>query len=257
MNDLELAGAVLNWLVLECQPHLNLQHKHVGVFCDNTSAVSWAYKLRTSKSIVAGRLLRMLGMRIHARQASSLTPLNIAGEDNTMADIASRAFKTGQYFEAAKNLTSFFNSNFPLEQKQSWTEFQIPKELASRVTSCLRGELLPMASLLRLPKIAVNIGHTGNSTPRSAESTLSSPILPNLSETSSSQPSLQGCGRELTAEEIKSKFRASRMRSHPSPRPYSWLENPAPSIDRKMCTTSHSKEWSKGSGEKIHPPSPS
>jgi hypothetical protein len=255
MNDLELAGAVLNWLVLECQQDLNLQHKHIGVFCDNTSAVSWAYKLRTSKSIVAGRLLRMLGMRIHARQASSLTPLNIAGDDNTMADIASRAFKHGQYFEASKNLTSFFNSTFPLPQKQSWNEFQIPKELASRVISCLRGELLPMASLLRLPKIAANTGPTGNSTPRSAKSIPSSPIQPSLNATSSSQPSLQGCGRELTAEAIKSKFRASRMRSHPSPRPSNWLENQAPCIGRRTSTTSHCKDSSKVSGGKIPPQS--
>jgi hypothetical protein len=257
MNDLELAGAVLNWLVLECQPNINLTHRHIGIFCDNTSAVAWAHKLRTSKSIVAGRLLRMLGMRIHARQASSLTPLNIAGEDNTMADIVSRAFKNGKYFTAAKNLTSYFNLHFPLPQKKSWKEFHLPNALASRVISCLRGELLPMASLLRLPKVTANTGSTGQNTPPCVVLTPSSEKPPPLSETSLSQPSLQGSGQVLTERELKSRFRESRMPSHPSPRPYSWLENPAPSIDRKMCTTSHSKEWSKGSGGKIHPPSPS
>jgi hypothetical protein len=53
INDLELAGKILNWLALECQP-IQLEYKHVGSFCDNTSAVAWAHQLRTSKSMVAG-----------------------------------------------------------------------------------------------------------------------------------------------------------------------------------------------------------
>ena len=255
MNDLELAGALLNWLVLECQTHIDLKHKHVGMFCDNTSAVSWAYKLRTSKSVAAGRMLRMLGMRIHARAASSITPLNIAGDDNTMADIVSRAFKNGQYFNASKNLTNYFNVHFPLPQEKSWKEFQIPKELVSRVISCLRGELLPMASLLRLPKIAANTGTTGRNMRPSAESTHSSQKFLKSKEISYSQPSLQGSGQALTAEELRSKFRESRMRSHPSPRPSNWLENQVPYTVRKTSTISPSNDLLKDSEEKTHPQS--
>ena len=99
INDLELAGLVLNWLALECQKGIPLAYHHIGTFCDNTSAVSWTHKLRTSKSVIAGRLLCMLGLRIHTRQASSLIPLHIAGENNTMADIVSRAFKTGKFLK--------------------------------------------------------------------------------------------------------------------------------------------------------------
>jgi hypothetical protein len=255
INDLELAGAVLNWLALECQPNVDLIHKHIGIFCDNTAAVSWTNTLRTSKSVVAGRLLRMLGMRIHSRQSSSLTPLSIAGEDNTMADIVSRAFKNGQYFAAANNLTSYFNTHFPLSQKKSWTEFQIPKKLASRVISCLRGDLLPMASLLRLPKVKTNTGNTGKNMPPCVEQIPSSETHPPLKETSCSQPSLQGSGQELSERELKLKFRESRMRSHPSPRPSNWLENKAPSTARKMSTLSPSKDLLKDSGEKTLPPS--
>ena len=86
INDLELAGLVLNWLVLESLG-VNLQHAHVALFCDNSSAVSWSYKLRTSTSIVAGKLLRLLGLRIHTAQASNITPLSIPGKENDMADI--------------------------------------------------------------------------------------------------------------------------------------------------------------------------
>ena len=114
INDLELAGLVLGWLVLEaiCD---NLQFAHIGTFCDNTSAVAWCTKGHTSKSLAAAQLLRFLFVRQRIRQTSSLIPVSIAGEDNTMADIASRAFKNGEYFAASKNLTSFFNTKFPLQ----------------------------------------------------------------------------------------------------------------------------------------------
>ena len=43
INDFELAGVVLNFLVLELSA-VKLQWRHIGAFCDNVSAVSWAQK---------------------------------------------------------------------------------------------------------------------------------------------------------------------------------------------------------------------
>ena len=86
--ELELAAVVIHWMVLE-NLQVNLKYCHVGLFCDNVSAVMWAYKMRTSRSKIAGRLLRLLGIRIHATQASHLMPLHIAGENNEMADVTS------------------------------------------------------------------------------------------------------------------------------------------------------------------------
>ena len=239
INDLELAGLVLNWLALECQKGIPLAYHHIGTFCDNTSAVSWAHKLRTSKSIVAGRLLRMLGLRIHARQASSLIPLHIAGENNTMADIVSRAFKDGKFFSAKSNLVTYFNTHFPLSQDVSWKEFNLPKEVVLPVISCLRGELSPMASLLRLPKIEQSIGTTGSDILRSSDAIPSclNQFLPSK-ETASSSHLLQGLGQAYTVEELKSKFRPSRMRCRPSARPSSCLATAAPYIGRTKSTTS-------------------
>ena len=79
INDLELSGQVLHWMVLE---HLQvpLRHTHIVIFCDNTSAVVWAHKLRTSESKISGRLLRFLGLRIHAAEDSHLLPMHIPGE---------------------------------------------------------------------------------------------------------------------------------------------------------------------------------
>ena len=129
INNLELAGLVLGWLVLE---HVvaDFTFKHVGMFCDNTSAVAWAYKGSTSTSIAAARLLRLLSIRQRVRQASSLLPMNIARKDNAMADIPSRAFKNGEFFHAKENIVSFVNSTFPLPKELSWKEFKVPDKLA-------------------------------------------------------------------------------------------------------------------------------
>jgi hypothetical protein len=233
INDLELAGLVLNWLALECTD-IPLRHEHVGTFCDNTSAVSWAYKMRSSASKAAGQLLRILSLRIHSKAASSITPLSIAGDDNDMADIVSRAFKNGKYFEAENNLLTYFNSHFPLPQNASWQECRIPKEWISRVIACLRGEQLPMAWLQRLPKTGKNTGIIGVPTPLHATSVPSLTTSPPPSkEISSSQLSLRGSGQVCTAEELRSKFKASRMRSRPSPRPSNWLENRVPSTGKR------------------------
>ena len=173
INDLELAGAVLGFLVLEWI-HTPLRHRHVATFCDNTSAVSWAYKLRNSTSLIAGRLLRLLGIRIHASEASSIVPHHICGVNNIMADVVSRAFKNGKFFEASHNLVAYFNKHFPLPKSTSWTEFHLPKELSSPVIACLLGKQQHLASLLRLMKHGKNIGESGRGTQRCATSTLSS-----------------------------------------------------------------------------------
>jgi hypothetical protein len=238
INDLELAGLVLNWLALECQTNIHLAFHHIGAFCDNTSAVSWTHKLRTSKSRVAGRLLRMLGLRIHARQASSLLPVHIAGSDNTMADIVSRAFKSGKFFMANSNLVSYFNKNFPFDKNNSWTEFQIPIALISRVTSCLRDEQLHMELLLKLPGIARSTGVTGATMLRCSSAIPSSLTCAQSTAQTLSQDLPQTSARVYTVEELKSEFRPSRMRSRPLTRPSSWPANKLPYTGHHKSTRS-------------------
>ena len=225
INDIELAGLVLGWLVLE---HVcpDLVFKHIGMFCDNTSAVSWAFKGSTATSIPAGRLLRLLFIRQRVRKASSLVPLHIAGKDNAMADIPSRAFKTGEFFHAKQNLTTYLNTHFSLPQNRSWTEYKVQTKLALHVISCLRGdEPLLMESLHKLPGLGKSTGKSGQNTATNALQTSISQTAPSVRSPSSS-PALQpGYGPGLMVEEIKSKFSRSRMRSRPSPIPQNWLDN--------------------------------
>ena len=235
INDLELAGLVLGWLVLEYITP-DLAYKHVGSFCDNTSAVAWAQKGHTTTSIPAARLLRFLSIRQRAHRTSSLLPIHIPGENNDMADFFSRAFKQGKFYLENSTLLSFFSKHFPLPQKKSWSEWKVHKKLSMQVTSCLLGEQLQMESLLNLPRLGKNIGGTGCPTPTPSKPTPTSEENPTSTKPSSSQGMLLGSGQELMASEMRSKFKPSQMHWRPSPRPLNWLENSAPSTKPQKHT---------------------
>ena len=49
INYLELAGALMGFLVLEAQ-RVQLKYCHLDTLCDDMTTVVWAYKLRNSKS---------------------------------------------------------------------------------------------------------------------------------------------------------------------------------------------------------------
>lgn len=254
INDLELAGIVLGWLVIEKSQN-SLAQTHIGSFCDNTSAVSWAYKGHTAKSIPAARLLRFLCLRQRTRQVSSLTPLHISGINNLMADISSRAFKTGKFFDAHNDLLSYFTTHFPLPQNQSWKVWTLPEKLSSRVISCLCGEQAPLESLVRLPGLKTSTGNIGPATQQPLDSHPSSTTQTNLPRPSSQWASLQGSGQELTASELKSKFSQSPKHLHLCPRPSNWLENPVRSTKIRKNTLYPSDVALKASADKILPPS--
>ena len=229
INELELAGALLSLLALETW-EVPLLYAHLAWFGDNITSVAWAYRLRNSRSRVAGFLLRFIGLRLHKLGASNLIPHHIAGEENVMADFISRAFKNGIYFKHAPNgLVPYFNTTFPL-QSGSWAECRLPTALVSSVIACLRGELLPMASLLRRMPLGKNTGATGSSTQLVPESTpsLAQPSLPS-SATLSQEHLLLGSGQVATDLDIESRLAVSRTHCQPSPRPSSWLEGQASS----------------------------
>jgi hypothetical protein len=84
INDLEMAGLLLQHLVLEML--VLLKHEHVAAWCDNTSTVSWAQRMTSSRSRISHRLVRALMMRINAlmmrinvNEASPLVTVSIQG----------------------------------------------------------------------------------------------------------------------------------------------------------------------------------
>ena len=139
-----------------------------------------------------------------------MIPHHIAGEDNIMAYIISCALKKRKFFAASNDLVSYFNTSFPLMQNESWHECQVPSDLLSCMTACLRGNLLTMVSLLRQPQIGRNNGSIGNDMLPHHKSipSLIHPYLP-LNVTLLQEHFLLRSGWGSTEEEIISKFQES------------------------------------------------
>ena len=227
-TTLDLSGLVLNCQALECLTS-NLSNTHASLFCDNTSAVGWTFKLISGSSLAAGHLLRFLGMRIHAAQASHLAPISVAGEDNDMVDFVSRAFQKVKFFAANKNLTEYFQTHFHLPQGHSWTEFTLPPKWTQQFMSFLLGELLTLGSLLRLPRIRKNTGRHGDAMLPPRTLTSSSKAVSSSTSSLSSQILLHGSVKITAERAFKPRLQPLLRRYRPSPRPSTWLENPVPS----------------------------
>ena len=101
INDLELAGLVLGWLVLEYVV-ADMRFKRIESFCDNKPAVAWKYIGSTSTPILMARLIKFFAPRQLERKVSSLTPMSIARKENAIADITSQEFKDEKCTEAHK-----------------------------------------------------------------------------------------------------------------------------------------------------------
>jgi hypothetical protein len=89
-SDLEMAGLLLLWLIMEDVCKIEAGH-HSAVFSDNSPTVTWAQRLACRGSLVADQLIRAIALRMKQLRASPLTPLHIAGEENNMTDIPSRS----------------------------------------------------------------------------------------------------------------------------------------------------------------------
>ena len=252
--DLEMAGVFIAWIVMENISPIHLKHAHVGIFCDNTPAVAWATKLASSKSVVGGHLCRALALRQHVHQASPILTISIAGIKNDMADVASRAAKQTAKSTNNADFLSLFNKQFPLPQSTSWHRYHLPDKLYSRVTSCLLGKPLTMASWMRLPNQDKNIGLTGLTTQQPTNKALSSTTSVTCTNLLSSQLSLQGSGQVTSAEAVKSEFRPSLKRFQRLQRPSNWLANKARSTKQMGYTKSQWHGSWKATAGRTHPP---
>ena len=79
------------WLVME-EVCPELRAAHVVLFSEKSPTIGWVKRLVARGSLVAMQLVRELKLRLKKSGASMLTPLNIAGEENSMTDIPSHSF---------------------------------------------------------------------------------------------------------------------------------------------------------------------
>ena len=256
INDLEMAGVLLQWLALEIITPTSLKHKHVAIYCDNSSTVSWANKLTSTSSPIAAHLLRALALRQHLHQTSPLLVSPIAGYINSLADAASRSFLTKTFTNSQKPFVQTFNNLFPLKQNNYWKELKLPTNWTSRVMSCLLGKPLTMALWIQIPNQDKNIGLIGQSTVPNFNVTHSYHHAHKSNKISLSQRLLPESVQATTAEAAKSKYSQFQKRYQPSPRPWSWLDNPRQSIKQQTITPHQWHGQLKGGEDKTHPPSP-
>ena len=161
-SDLEMAGLLMLWLVLEgvCP---SLREKRVTLFSDNSPTVSWVTRLASKKSLVAEHMVQALALRLKTMHACPLTPLHIEGKRNAIADVPSRSFGSNPAWACASDtdLLNLFNSRFPLPQQNSWTVYHLNCEVVMRVISALRMKPFALDDWRRLPTRGRCIGEIG------------------------------------------------------------------------------------------------
>ena len=251
INDLEMAGILLAWLVLENSTTTPLTHKHISIFCDNMSTVHWTNKQSSTTSVIAAYLIRALAFRQHVHRTSPLITIHIPGKENLMADAASRSFDDTQFTKSNKSFFDTFISIFSL-QKNSWEEYTLPNKIFLRVISCLRGQQLAMESWQRTTTKGTNTGNIGNNTQLTSKLIHTYQTVTTQKKSSSLQPMQQESEQVAMEEETLSKPNQSQMHWQPSPQPLNWLENHPQSTKQTKNTKSQWHRWWKDSDKKTH-----
>ena len=239
-SDLEMAGLLMLWLVMEDVCELG-SGTHVALFSDNSPTVSWVNRLASRNSKVADQLVRALALRLKVKQVSPLCTLHIAGEKNEMTDVPSRSFGSEPkwHCKTDSELLDLYNSLFPLPNpKDSWTVYQLSPKIISMIYSALRTGVLGMEEWRQLPRLGGHIGESGASTANLFELTLSyrgSHSKKNATQHCHSPPQLGSGG---TGEDVKSELERFQRRSRPLTRRSPWplISNPSRCKDQRTSS---------------------
>jgi hypothetical protein len=138
-SDLEMAAVVLQLNVLETLVP-SMHHKSTHIHSDNTPSVAWLTKMatKTANSDAAHRLVRGLALRQRMLHSAPVSITHVAGSDNNLADIASRAITQ---LDDDHAFLTHFDTLFPL-QERFWQRASPPPAQLSNVISTLRGQRL-------------------------------------------------------------------------------------------------------------------
>jgi hypothetical protein len=222
-SDLEMAGLLLLWLIMEdtCP---QLSGSHVALFSDNSPTVHWVQRMAAKHSKVAMQLIRALALRLQLTQASPLTPLHISGVHNAMTDIPSRSFGSEKKWtcETDEDLRSLFNTLFPLPSQASWNVFQPSAAICTKVISVLRTTVSTTDEWRRLPKRGTMLGTTGLPMSNLWDWTLCYRTQSTHSKSEHSQDSQDDYEQDTTAATAKSQLLQSIALSRPLARRSPW-----------------------------------
>ncbi len=161
-SDLEMAGLLLLWLVIEgiCG---SLAEKRIALFGDNFPLIGWVAHLGSRCSRVAENLIQALALRLKLQRACPLTPIHIAGERNAIPDVPSCLFGSNPAWrcDTDNDLLTLFNSLFPIPTQHSLTLYHLNCELVTHVISILRTQPFKLDEWRRLPRIGRHVGKIG------------------------------------------------------------------------------------------------
>jgi len=151
-SDLEMAGLLLLWLVIEGISG-SLAKKRIALFGDNSPSIGWVARLGSRRSRVAENLIQALALRLKLQRACPLTPIYIAGDRNPIADDPSCSFGSNPAWrcDTDNNLLTLFNLLFPIPNQNSWTVYRLSCKLVMRVISILRTKPFKLDEWRRLP----------------------------------------------------------------------------------------------------------
>jgi len=224
-----MAGLLLLWLVME-SVYGTLREKRVALFSDNSPTVGWVRRLATHESMVSAHLIRALALQLKLNGTCPITPLQIAGEENSMTDIPSRSFgsESKWHCKSHTNLLTLFNNLFPIPSQNSWTVFQISYTVGMRVTSVLQMKDFTLEEWWRLQKVGKHVGAAGRLMSHLWEWTLSYTTPRSLTESASSQALQDEFIQATMVKENRSKLEASLVQSQPLARRSLWPRIPIP-----------------------------
>ncbi len=223
-SDLELAGLLVFWLVMEevCV----VKNSHVALFSDNSPTVHWVEKLAAKHSKVAMQLICALALRLQLAKTPPLTLLHIAGVDNALTDIPSRSFgsKPKWHCSSDTEFLTLFNSTFPLPNQASWTIFRLSSAIVMRVISTLQMKVFTGDNWRRLPTKGKLLGDVGPPMSSLWDWTLTFKKHRTPSRFDHSQGLQLECKPEVTDEESKLVLEQSLALSRPLARRLPWPE---------------------------------
>ncbi len=196
----------------------------VALFSDNSPTVSWVDRLAARQSRVGARLVRALALRLKIKKACPLTPLHVAGKQNSMADMASRSFGSIPKWICTSDasFSQTFNMLFPLPAQNTWTVFCLSNSVYMRVISVLRMTDSTLAEWQRIPKIGQQNGRIGAPMSNLWEWTLTLNLPPIPNELDYSLGLQRERERDTMVAENKSKLQQSLQLSRALARRLHW-----------------------------------
>jgi hypothetical protein len=128
--------------------------------------VRWVRWLDIRGSPMSAHLIRAIALQLKLNGTCPITPLHIAGKENSMTDIPLHLFGSKPKWLCKTNtdLLTMFNNLFPLPTQDSWTVFQLTYITGMQVTSILLTMDSTLKEWRRLPKVGNLVGNAGRPT---------------------------------------------------------------------------------------------